>query len=45
MITAEVERRISIISEAETQIGANLLRADRLRQSILNKAFSGQLAN
>ncbi len=42
-IVAEVERRLSIITDAETQIDANLHRADRLRQSILKQAFSGQL--
>ena len=42
-IVAEVERRLSIISGAEAQVGANLRRADRLRQSILKNAFSGKL--
>jgi len=42
-IVAEVERRLSLVAEAETQVDANLRRADRLRQSILKKAFSGQL--
>ena len=31
------------VVEAETQVEANLRRADRLRQSILKQAFSGQL--
>jgi type I restriction enzyme S subunit len=42
-ILAEVERRLSIVAGAETQVDANLRRADRLRQSILKQAFSGQL--
>ncbi len=42
-IVAEVERRLSIVAEAEAQVDANLRRADRLRQSILKQAFSGQL--
>lgn len=42
-IVAEVERRLSIVAETETQVDANLRRADRLRQSILKQAFSGQL--
>ncbi|SDL98894.1 Type I restriction modification DNA specificity domain-containing protein [Geoalkalibacter ferrihydriticus] len=42
-IVAEVERRLSIVAEAEAQVDANLRRAERLRQSILNQAFSGQL--
>jgi type I restriction enzyme S subunit len=43
-IIAEVESRLSIIDGAEVQVDANLRRADRLRQSILKQAFSGQLA-
>jgi len=43
-IADEVDRRISLVREIETQIDANLQRADRLRQSILKRAFSGQLA-
>ena len=42
-IVAEVERRLSIVAEAEAQVDANLRRADRLRQSILKQAFSGYL--
>lgn len=44
-IVAEVERRLSVIDELEATVEANLTRADRLRQSILAKAFSGCLAN
>ena len=42
-IVDEVERQLSIVSGAEAQVEANLRRADRLRQSILKQAFSGQL--
>jgi type I restriction enzyme S subunit len=42
-IVAEVERRLSVISANEKAIAANLSRAERLRQSILQQAFSGQL--
>jgi type I restriction enzyme S subunit len=42
-IVAEIERRLSIVAGAEAQVDANLRRADRLRQSILKQAYSGQL--
>lgn len=42
-IVAEVERRLSIIEELESTVEANLTRADRLRQSVLSKAFAGKL--
>jgi type I restriction enzyme, S subunit len=42
-IVAEVERSLSVIEELETAVEANLTRAERLRQSILQQAFSGQL--
>ena len=42
-IVAEVERRLSVIQQAEAAVEANLARADRLRQSILKQAFSGKL--
>lgn len=42
-IVAEVERRLSVIDELEATVEANLIRADRLRQSILSQAFSGRL--
>ncbi len=42
-IVAEVERRLSLIDELEAAIAANLKRADRLRQSILKRAFEGKL--
>jgi type I restriction enzyme S subunit len=43
LIVAEVERRLSVIENLEAAVDANLTRADRLRQSILSKAFSGNL--
>jgi type I restriction enzyme S subunit len=42
-IVAEVERRLSVIEELETAVEANLTRAERLRQSVLGKAFTGSL--
>lgn len=42
-IVAEVERRLSVVDELETVVEANLQRAKRLRQSILQRAFSGKL--
>ena len=42
-IVAEVEERLSQIAATEQQIEANLLRASRLRQSILKQAFEGKL--
>ena len=42
-IVAEVERRLSVVEEVETVVNTNLQRAARLRESILQKAFSGQL--
>jgi type I restriction enzyme S subunit len=43
-IVAEVERRLSVIDELESVVTANLKRAERLRQALLHKAFTGQLA-
>ncbi|MBI3099529.1 MAG: hypothetical protein HYY93_15080 [Planctomycetes bacterium] len=42
---AEVERRLSVVEELEAVVSANLQRATRLRQSILQRAFSGALTN
>lgn len=42
-IVAEVERRLSVVEELESVVSANLQRATRLRQSILQKAFTGNL--
>ena len=39
-IVAEADRRLSLIRGAEAQVGANLARAKRLRQSILQAAFA-----
>jgi type I restriction enzyme S subunit len=42
-IAAEVERRLSVAEELEAGVSANHKRAIRLRQSILQKAFTGTL--
>lgn len=42
-IVAEVERRLSVVQELEAMLAANLARAERLRQSILKRAFEGKL--
>jgi type I restriction enzyme S subunit len=42
-IVAEVERRLSVVAELESVVTANLQRATRLRQAILQKAFTGEL--
>ncbi len=42
-IAAEVERRLSVVAALETAVSANLRRAERLRQSILKRAFEGRL--
>jgi type I restriction enzyme S subunit len=42
-IVAEVERRLSVVEELQAVVNANLRRTTRLRQSILQKAFTGQL--
>ena len=42
-IVAEVERRLSVVQEVEDTVTANLKRAERLRQSILKRAFEGRL--
>lgn len=42
-IVAEVEWRLSVVAELELVVSANLQRAIRLRQSILQKAFTGEL--
>ena len=43
-IVAEVDRRLSLLRDTEAQVDANLQRAERLRQSILSRAFSGGFA-
>ena len=42
-IVAEVERRLSVIQQAEATVEAGLKRAERLLQSILKEAFAGRL--
>ena len=42
-IVAEVERRLSVIQQTEATVEASVVRAERLRQSILKQAFSGKL--
>ena len=42
-IVAEVERRLSVVQQAEATVEVSLARAERLRQSILKQAFSGRL--
>lgn len=42
-IVEEVERRLSVMDEVEAALEANLKRAERLRQSILKRAFMGKL--
>jgi type I restriction enzyme S subunit len=42
-IVEEVERRLSVIEELEATAVASLKRAERLRQSILHRAFTGKL--
>lgn len=42
-IAAEVERRLSVIDNLERTVEQNLARCGRLRQSILKRAFEGNL--
>lgn len=42
-IASEVERRLSVADKVENWIEASLVRADRLRESILHSAFQGSL--
>ena len=42
-IVSELNRQFSVIDRASLDIKANLARSEALRQSILKKAFSGQL--
>ncbi len=44
-IVEEIESRLSVTEEIEQTIDINLKRAERLRQAILKKAFSGGLAD
>lgn len=42
-IVAEIERRLSIADGVEKTVGQSLVQVERLRQSILKKAFEGKL--
>ncbi len=42
-ILSEVDRTLSVVEEQELMIGLDLSRAERLRQSILKRAFEGKL--
>ncbi len=42
-IVSEVERRLSVAEEVEKTVNAGLKEAERLRQSILKRAFEGKL--
>ena len=42
-IVSEIERRLSVIQQAEAVVEASLQRAERLRQRILKRAFAGEL--
>lgn len=44
-IVAEVERRLSVVSQLEKVVEANLVRGERLRQAILRRAFEGKLTD
>lgn len=44
-IVEEIESRLSVTEEIEEAIDINLKRAERLRQAILKKAFSGRLVS
>lgn len=43
-ISEEINRRLSVTEEIETTIETNLKRAERLRQTILQQAFSGRIS-
>lgn len=42
-IADEVDRHLTLLRETEAQVNANMQRAERLRQSILSKAFTGNM--
>jgi type I restriction enzyme S subunit len=44
-IVAEVERRLSLLLAVEHTVEQNLARCQRLRQSILKRAFEGKLVS
>jgi type I restriction enzyme, S subunit len=43
IVVAEIDRHLSVTEELETTIETNLKRSERLRQTILQRAFSGGL--
>jgi type I restriction enzyme S subunit len=43
VIIDELTRQLSVVDVLHGELEANILRADRLRQSVLGKAFSGEL--
>ena len=45
IIVQEIESRLSIADKMEESISFSLIQAEALKQSILNKAFSGELVN
>lgn len=44
-IVAEVEKRLGMIEELEATVSLNLVRAEELRRSILQRAFAGRLVS
>ena len=42
-IVTEIERQLSVIRQADNAVATSLTRAERLRQSVLKRAFSGKL--
>jgi type I restriction enzyme S subunit len=42
-IVTELERTLSVVAKIELSININLVRAERLRQAVLKRAFSGKL--
>ena len=44
-IAAEIEEKLSVLEELDSTLDQQLVRANALRQSILKKAFSGQLVS
>lgn len=44
-IVGEIDRQLSVVDALDSAIDAGLMRASRLRQSILRKAFAGELVS
>ena len=42
-IISEVERRLSVNEEMELAVDANIMRSERLRQAVLQRAFEGKI--